>query len=299
MGAGAVLRFKKLKGKGIIRAAAAHNLRAIQAERGAGGHIDSGRTAQNLHLAGPADPAAVSRLADDRMRAAGIGHLREDAVRAIEFVVSLPVNAGIDDHAFFSSAMHWLAKRFGGEDNILSADIHRDEAAPHMQLLLLPLIGGRMVGSDALGGRSKLRTLQAEFFDQVCQPHGLKRYPQRLSGARKTSVTTAVLAEIKRLGDASLKLLWPLLRDCIEADPVPFAEHLGLAVDAPVKPKKLRSSTDIFISTGKGPKREPETPTPIRKARAAEVSAPALRLQNPIGFAHQSTTARNGEPYAL
>ena len=98
MSGGAVLRAKKLKGAGIIRAAAAHNKRAIQAELGAGGSIDSGRTVLNECLAGAATPDDVVSLARVKMAGAGVGKLRKDAVRAIEFVVSLapgsaPTNA--------------------------------------------------------------------------------------------------------------------------------------------------------------------------------------------------------------
>jgi len=176
MAAGAILRVKKLRGAGIVRAAAAHNLRAIASELGAGGHIDASRCGLNVHLAGPETPAEVEALAATRMEQAGVGlnrKLRKDAVRALEFVVSLPPGQCADEAGLFASALGWLAGRFGGGDNILCADVHRDEAAPHMHALLLPLIGGRMSGSDAVGGRPQLQKLHADFFTDVCKPYGL------------------------------------------------------------------------------------------------------------------------------
>lgn len=126
-----MLRAKKLKGSAIVRAAAAHNKRTIQAELGAGGSIDAGRSRFNESLAGPSTAGLVADRARFLMETAGVVHLRKDAVRAIEFVISLAPSHGIDDRSFFVDAVAWLAARYGGIDNVLSADIHRDEPAPH------------------------------------------------------------------------------------------------------------------------------------------------------------------------
>jgi len=282
--AGAILRVAKLKGDGKIRVAAAHNLRAIRAELGAGSHIDARRTALNTHLAGPASPEAVAKLADDKLAAAGVGTLRKvrkDAVRALEFVVSLPLDAVADDAAFFDAAMRWLAERFGGVANILSADVHRDEAAPHIHLLLVPLIDGRLAGSDAIGGPGKLRAMQEEFFRDVCAPHGLKRYPQQLQGKQKTNAASAILKELSRREDSAMRsVLWPLIRDHIAAAPAMFAELLGIVINSTAKPRRQRTMADIFTSPGKGPKREPEA-------------------RNHIGFASRPAAVQEVEPYAL
>ena len=157
--------------------------------------------------------------------------------------------------------MQWLADRFGGSDNILSADIHRDESTPHLHVLLLPLIDGRMVGSNALGGPPQLLKLQADFHAAVCVPYGLKRYSRSLTRNDKTATAAAVLAELKRRCDPCMNsALWPVLRDRIEADPGPHAALLGLEAIIDTKPKKMRTMTQIFTSKGKGSaKPEPDT----------------------------------------
>ena len=96
---------KKLTGKSIIRFAARHNLREIQAELGADSHIDVARTPQNVLLAGPAIAADVSRQANALMNDEGIGKLRKDAVRALEIIVSLPVVSSANRLQFFP--MRW------------------------------------------------------------------------------------------------------------------------------------------------------------------------------------------------
>lgn len=262
MSAAALLRVGKLKGPRHVRDAVAHNRRAIQAERGAESHIDAARSHLNECLAGSGSPEDVQTRAKLMMEAAGVRKLRKDAVRALEFIVSLAPGQCASPRELFVDALRWLAKRFGGDANILAADIHHDESAPHMHVLVLPLLNGRMVGSDAIGGRSQLRAMQNEFFDEVAKPYGLRQHQARMVGATKAAVTAAVLAELKRRCDPGMNsVLWPQLRAVIEANPGLYAGALGLDTIALEKPKKLRSMTDIFISKGKGSqRREDENP---------------------------------------
>ena len=258
-----MLRAKKLKGSGIIRAAAAHNKRTIQAELGAGASICAARSILNECLAGPPRPEQVAQRARSMMEATGAVPRRKDAVRAIEFVVSLAPDHGVDDRALFADAVAWLGARFGGADNILSADVHRDEAAPHLHVLLLPLIGGKMQGSDALGGRAKLSALHADFHAQVAAPYGLKRAPARLQGNIKTTASSEVLQHMRSVADAALRSpVWGIIRECIERDPVPFMAALGIVAPT-TKAKPLRSMVAIFTSKGKG-RDAPESGQPYR-----------------------------------
>ena len=154
MSGGAFLRIKKLKGGGIITVAARHNRRVIQAEMGATGSIDPTRSHLNETLAGPSTAADVGQLAKDLMTAAGVTRLRKDAVMALEIVFSLPPGHAIDDRAYFNDCAVWAVVYFGGMT--LSVDIHRDEAAPHCHVLMLPLVGGRMDGGRLVGNKQKL-----------------------------------------------------------------------------------------------------------------------------------------------
>ncbi len=252
MSGGAMLRAKKLKGSGIVRAAAAHNKRTIQAEQGTGGSICALRSNLNECLAGPAQPEQVAQLARSMMEARGAAPRRKDAVRAIEFVVSLAPNHGIDDRAFFVDAVAWLGARFGGIDNILSADVHRDEAAPHLHVLLLPLIDGKMQGSDALGGRAKLAAMHGAFHAQVAGPYGLKRAPARLRGNSKAAAASLVLQHMRRTADEALRSpTWGVIREGIERDPAPYLAALGIVAPA-AKARPLRTMAAIFTSKGKG-----------------------------------------------
>lgn len=253
MSGAAFLRVKKLKGSNIITVAARHNKREIQAELGATGSIDSTRSGLNQTLAGPAAASDVGQLAKELMAAVGITKLRKDAVQALEIVFSLPTGSAIDDTTYFSDCAAWAADCLGGVT--LSVDVHRDEAQPHCHVLLLPLVDGRMDGSNLIGGRQKLMAMHKQFHTVVAARYGLSKAPARLGGASKRAAATAVLKNMQETGDSALQsAAWATIRDVIENDPGPFLVALGIEQQAPKK--KLRTMAAIFTSKGKGAAKE-------------------------------------------
>lgn len=104
------LRLKKLTGSGIIKAAARHNRRAIQAELGAAGSIDPSRSFLSETLVGPTAADDVSTLTHDSMVAAGIDKPPKNLVRALELVFSLSPNHQTDERAFFVDCVRWAGE---------------------------------------------------------------------------------------------------------------------------------------------------------------------------------------------
>lgn len=257
MSGASFIRLKKLKGKSIVLVASRHNKRQIAAEIGVGGSIDASRSGLNVCLHGPQTPEEVAALARSLMAGAGIVKVRKDAVMCVEFVFSLPSSHLICDLDYFKACLRWVEARFGGLKNVLAADAHRDEAAPHLHVLLLPLEGHRMVGSDLVGNRQRLIALQRDFHEAVAAQFGFKKAPQRLSAASKSEALKLVLDRLRVDHDPALRSsVWPMLRGAIEHNPLGFAEALGIEVKAPEK--RLRSMTSIF--TGKGRGRNVEEP---------------------------------------
>jgi hypothetical protein len=255
MSGAAFMRIKRLKGGGIILAAARHNRRVIQTEMGGSGSIDPTRSFLNETLLGPPSAQDVAQLAKDRMRYAGITKLRKDAVMGLEFVFSLPIAHGLNDHAYFADCVDWVAHQFGGRENILSADVHRDEPNPHCHILLLPLIAGRMVGSDLMGGKKKLQAHQKDFHDAVASRHGLRKAPDRLTHQQKASCAQAVIQWLRNSRDSAMaSALWTQFREAIERDPAPAM--LALGINPPTPPKQKKTMAQIFTSPGKGPRQE-------------------------------------------
>lgn len=255
MSSAAFLRIGKLKGSGIITKAARHNRRVIQAELGATGSIDSARSHLNETLSGPPTADGVGQLAKDLMREAGVVKFRKDSVLGLEFIFSLPAEHQLDERAYFGDCAAWVAAQYSGGENILSVDIHRDEGAPHCHVLILPLLNGKMAGSDMVGGRQKLTATHTHFHAAVASRYGLRKAPARLTGASKQAGAGAVIARLKSGSDAALNSeVWGLIRDSIEANPGQWLLALGIEIDVVKKPK--RSFTQIMTSKGKGPAQE-------------------------------------------
>lgn len=231
---------KKLTGKDIVRIAAKHNLREIQAEIGADSHINPALIGLNQILAGAATAAEVAAFAERLMNDASVGNLRRDAVRGIEIIISLPPTSTIERAVFFSDALAWVRDFFAVP--VLSAVVHLDEAAPHCHVVLLPLVDGRMVGSDLMGNWTRLQAIQAGFYEQVGQPHGLTRpkAPRRLNSA--TRGKGASMAYTAIVGNPDLLLRADVEKAILEAfgrNPEPLLTALGMATPTtPTKPVK-------------------------------------------------------------
>jgi len=290
--------------------AARHNRREIQAELGASGHIDVSRMDQNETLAGPDSAAGVVALARSLMAGVDVGNLRKDHVQAIEILISLPPGTAIDDGRYFRHCVAWAGGHFGAA-NILSADVHRDESAPHLHVLVLPLVDGRMRGGDLID-RAGLRTLRESFYRDAAKPFGLTKPISRLAGAARADGAQAVLQALRTGQDAILQsAVYQVVKQAIERDPAPYLAALGIELHTPTR-KPMRTMAQIFTSAGKGPKTERKTkpiafddadqkPIAFEKDHekdrklctvAFPQSAPAISPQSEPVQAHQSRLER-------
>ncbi len=232
-----LLRIGKMKGGGIITAAARHNLREIQAELGADSHIDPLKTIQNIILRGASDAVGVASLAVSLMEQAKLKR-RKDEVLGLEVVVSLRPASGIDEKAFFEAAVCWANSFF--EIPILSAVIHNDEAAPHCHIIMLPLFDGRMIGSALVGSKARLSAMQADFFEKVGQPYGLTRPTplKRFSSVARATAAAMVIDYLvthpKSINEPTIR---DALRDALTDNPMPVMAALGLDMPEAQKPR--------------------------------------------------------------
>lgn len=272
--------------------AARHNQRAIQAEQGGRSHIDPARGHLNETIAGPDTPEAVVALALSLMTAAGVAvdKLRKDHTQAVELLFSLPSDTTINTGDYFRRCVAWAGERFGAA-NILSADIHRDEAAPHCHILILPLVGGRMRGSGLIA-RPELAALRNSFSQAVARIFGLKEPPSRMSGAAHGKAVRLVLARLESSQDAILRSgLWSTVRRDIERDPARFIAALGIEFETnkPATNKPARTMAQIFTSTGKGGKIDrPMKPIGFDGLPEDSPKTPMSRGSlKPIGFASE------------
>lgn len=246
MAASYLLRLGKVKGKAGILNAAKHNKRETQAERGAGANIDAFRTLLNYSLTDPATAEKIDRTAKVLMAQAGIDKTRKNQVMALEIICSLPINwHQKDTRPFFQDCMKWTKQNIPGV--LLSFDIHLDESAPHAHALILPLVNGKMQGSEIMGGRGNLMRLINRFYDDVAVNHGLSRNQSKhLAGKQKEGIEQQVLSWLAT--DPVMKSkVWPCVRDAIRKDPQPYAQLLNIN-QRPGNNGKRKSFVEIMTS---------------------------------------------------
>lgn len=226
--------------------AARHNLREIQAEQGAKGHIDPKRTQHNCIIAGPASALEVQALAKSLLADVDTSKLKRDHCQAIEAVFSLPIGSPIDPADYFAQCSDWLARETMLA--VLSAVVHHDEAAAHLHVLLLPVKEGRHVGGAPIA-RLELKRLRDSYFAKVAGPAGLKRDSAKLRGIVKQWAVGAVLRECEAMGLRHANgPLWAVLVAAIERDPT--AAMLALQIDVnSIRPAAISATQQLNSKT--------------------------------------------------
>ncbi|HYD90792.1 MAG TPA: plasmid recombination protein [Flavobacterium sp.] len=245
-----LIRLGAIKGKQGVLDALKHNKRELQSERGASANIDVNRTPLNYPLAGNDSPANIATYAKVQMLKAGIETPRKNGVMAVEVIFSLPINRHSQDtKPFFMDCYEWVNKTFAGE--LLSFDVHLDEAAPHAHAVILPLIDGKMKGSELIGGKGNLLRLINLFHADIARHYGLSRPDRkRLTVSDRETLERNVLRRL-RADNVMQSSVWPIVRDLIHKDPLPFAQLLSIQA-GPAKQVSSKSFVQIMTSQGKG-----------------------------------------------
>jgi hypothetical protein len=278
--------------------AARHNLREIQAELGARGHINPALSRHNQVQEGPGTGAEVQAFADRLLAPCSLQKLRRDHCQALEVMFSLPPNSPIQRDPYFEGCLAWLKRVL--DLPVLSAVVHTDEAAPHMHVLLLPIRADRHVGSQPIE-RRELKRLRTSFFDQVAGPAGLQRQQAKLYGATKQRAVAAVLSSCEERGlPAHLGTLWPLLKAAIERDPLVALQALAIDpaalspaahVDAQTAAQKRYAPKPIGFSA-----QQTQAKTPLCKPIGFEAKPTDERTLSCVGFANAEAVGQHLAP---
>jgi hypothetical protein len=236
-----ILRMSKLKGGGIVLTAAKHNKRTNTSHLA---NIDPLRSRLNYCLIGASTPQGVAAEAKRLMADAGIADPRKNGVIALEIVFSLPPNSNINHQSFFADSLTWLQGYFNVP--VLSFDVHLDEAAPHAHAIILPLVNGKMNGSDLMGGPSTLAKMHSSFHQAVACKYGFKKPQRRLTGEAKKEldrlVMDAFMEEDLLLGSSA----YSVIRESVRNNPEPYAECFGIALSTKKRRKRSRSAVEIM-----------------------------------------------------
>jgi hypothetical protein len=222
------LRIEKLTPKGIIRTAARHNLREMYRYKTPPISIDPSKSHLNMTLRGASTAQGVNAYANQLMKNAGITKVRSNAVRSLEVVFSLPFNTQLNVVEYFSACVVWAGQYFSGEENILSAVIHLDQANPHCHVLLLPMKNNRLSGSAMVGKRGNLFAMHKNFKEQVASKFQLITATNQPRTAIKSELITQVHGLLKKRNDTVLTSpVWELVKIDIERNPARYVAALG------------------------------------------------------------------------
>ena len=248
------LNIKPIRSKFTLRNAFKHNSREIQAELGANSHIDATKIHLNQSLVQKRSlQELMQRVTDviDCYEEKQSRRIRHDAVIAIEVLFSLPASAKeFSPIDYFKDCLDWTAGQFLPAE-VLTADVHLDEAAPHLHVILLAVSPTGLHGSKIKGNKFVYRERQQHFYDNVAGKYGLQTPPTRLPKAVKVQLAKQVISKIETLSDPLTRSPhFSLIRNSIEEDPAPWAHNLGIEVKE--IPKKMRTLVQIMTSKGKG-----------------------------------------------
>ena len=209
----AIIRTAKLTTYGNLSASGQHTYREKHTP-----NADPERTHLNADLRPVRSSAALVEAVRERVALADEKH-KTKPVLAIEYLITAsPEFFDNNDGAkYFADALKWLEDRHGAE-NIVCANIQRDEKSPHMVAYVVPLVtkaertrkravivgtnpdgtkrretrefrdsgGTKLSAAHFIDGRVKLGRMQTEFAKVVGTPHGLQR---GIPGSKANHVT--------------------------------------------------------------------------------------------------------------
>jgi flagellar biosynthesis GTPase FlhF len=209
----AIIRTAKLTTYGNLSASGQHTYREKHTP-----NADAERTHLNADLRPVRSSAALVEAVRERVALADEKH-KTKPVLAIEYLITASPEffANNDGAKYFADAMKWLEDRHGAE-NIVCANIQRDEKSPHLVAYVVPLVtkaertrkrsvivgtnpdgtkrresrdfveagSTKLSAAHFIDGRVKLGRMQTEFAKVVGTPHGLQR---GLPGSKANHVT--------------------------------------------------------------------------------------------------------------
>lgn len=234
--------------------------------------IDFSKSHLNYSLCDNSNGSSFNAYIDKQIakRYTGKKAIRKDAVRMVsaiftsdnDFFDRLTVE---QQREYFQSCYEWAVKRWGAE-NIISSEVHMDEATPHMHLEFVPLTAdGRLSAKECIGSGSKaLQQLQDDFYKAVGIPFGLERgnradltngeKPRRHQRVaeykentkfyeREKNTLQATLQALQAQKQAYTDILHAAPENVIEGIPVPSMAKIAIGKEN--KDKLLYSPSDI------------------------------------------------------
>lgn len=104
--------------------------------------------------------------------------IQQNAVKICDFVVTISPEkmdtmTKDEQYKYFRKAFNFLRDRYG-KDNVVYAQVHVDEANPHLHVGIVPVLKNQKLCARELFTKKEMKSLQADFFAKVAASYGLE-----------------------------------------------------------------------------------------------------------------------------
>lgn len=171
---GVSLHFEKHKANDTaVNGLQRHNER-VPGQKHSNERIDDSKTADNVFLrrSGKKYNKVVSDVIENG-RTGGLKGVRKDAVRMVEATVQLSGKvlemSEDEQEQVLRDSYDWLKNQFG-EDNVISAVIHKDETNMHLHFDFVPIEDGKLSAKTIIS-KPKLKAYQTDFLKHLKDKH--------------------------------------------------------------------------------------------------------------------------------
>lgn len=172
----AVCRVAKVKGAGSIGGKSDHNYRQ--------GHVPNA-DAERKHLNHEyvLNYENLAKAIDARLHNAGLDHVRKDAVKGMEFILTASPEAFKRDQTgqftgdyresdWLKANLNFMKQQYGS--NLVAFTLHQDEKTPHIHAIVVPITPDNRLCAKELFTPKTLRQLQTDYAAAM-KPFGLER----------------------------------------------------------------------------------------------------------------------------
>jgi len=107
---------------------------------------------------------------------------RKDVKACCEWVVTLPepLKDAPDEHQrkFFEETYEFLADRYGGKQNVISANVHNDETTPHIHFAFIPVVWDEKKEREKVSAKEVIFRAELKYFHNDLDTHLKERIPE-------------------------------------------------------------------------------------------------------------------------
>lgn len=208
----------KITNEKRLKVALQHNKREFDLETPS---IDRSRSSYNYSLTPVRSVRESVMVFDDLMRDNDARPLRRNCVVAVEIVVSLSSNPTLKYDKFYKDVFIWVKDYYKVE--ILSFDVHRDEKKHHCHIILIPLVDGKMRGSDLVGNKLSILNARKSLHDNVASRYGMCLISDTSSYKANLDLYNRIVNVLEN--DCVIKSkFWRKLKSLIRKDPKTFSK---------------------------------------------------------------------------